>query len=86
MCEAACVGSAHPNSLQANQTDECVSKCPQGDGSSSAIQNYGNCVEGCIQSYYPTSQTVGPVSVGSGSVTSVSAGATTSPSAGHTGE
>lgn len=72
------MGAAHPNSLQVNQTDDCVAKCPQGDGSSSASNNYSNCVQACIRSYFPTSQTVGPVSVGSGSVTSVAAGSTTS--------
>ncbi|KAF8850437.1 hypothetical protein BDZ45DRAFT_679796 [Acephala macrosclerotiorum] len=73
-CEAACVGSAHPNSLQVNQTDDCVAKCDQGDGSSSANSAYASCLNGCISSYYPTTQTV---NVGGSSVTSVAAGTTT---------
>ncbi|KUJ07780.1 uncharacterized protein LY89DRAFT_677562 [Mollisia scopiformis] len=75
-CQAACVGSAHPNSVQVNQTNVCADNCPKGDGSTSANNAYEACLDSCIQSYYPTSQTAAPVSVGSGSVTSVSAGAT----------
>ncbi|CZR67451.1 uncharacterized protein PAC_17350 [Phialocephala subalpina] len=73
-CQAACIGSAHPNSLQVNQTDDCVSKCDKGDGSTSANNAYASCLNGCISSYYPTSQTV---SVGGSSATSVEAGTTT---------
>jgi len=76
-CEAACVGAAHPNSAQVNQTDVCVANCPQGDGSQSESDIYAQCVAGCISSYYPTTQTVGPVSVG-GQTTTAAAGATTS--------
>jgi len=84
-CEAACVGAAHPNSVQVNQTDDCVANCPQGDGSKSASDNYSQCVSGCIASYYPTSQTAAPVSVGSETTTSVSAGETTSSTGTKTG-
>ncbi len=76
----------HPNSVQVNQTDDCVANCPQGDGSKSASDNYGQCVQACIASYYPTSQTAAPVSVGSETSTSASAGETTSSSGTQTGE
>lgn len=73
--------------MQVNQTDVCVSECPQGDGSIAANNAYGVCVQGCINSYYPTSQTAAPVSVGSGSVTSVAADATgTGTDSGASGE
>ena len=83
-CEAACVGSAHPNSLQVNQTDDCVAKCPQGDGSESASEQYSTCVQGCISSYYPSTQTVAGASVAT--VTSVSATTTGTATGKATGE
>jgi len=77
-CAAGCVGSAHPNSVQVNQTDVCVTNCPQGDGSIAESNKYDQCVAGCIASFYLATQTAGPVSVGSDITTSASAGETTS--------
>jgi len=77
-CKAACVGAAHPNSSQVSETNDCAAKCPQGDGSVSASDAYAKCLQACISSYYPTSQTVGPVGGGgaSGSITGNGAAAT----------
>ncbi|PVH79144.1 hypothetical protein DL98DRAFT_560841 [Cadophora sp. DSE1049] len=70
-CRAGCVGGAHPNSAQVNQTYECISGCPAGDGSKSQTDQYNTCVANCITSHYLGS-TVGPVPVGTGT-TSVNA-------------
>jgi len=75
-CQAACVGTAHPNSAQANQTNECAAKCPQGDGSTSDSDKYASCVSACISSHFPTSQTVGAASGATGTVASNPAAAT----------
>ncbi|OCK81241.1 hypothetical protein K432DRAFT_326701 [Lepidopterella palustris CBS 459.81] len=64
-CQAQCVGAAHPNSSQADQTNQCAGKCDQGDGSPAATEKYSQCVQACISSYFPTSQTVA-AAVGSG--------------------
>ncbi|KAN0099108.1 hypothetical protein V8E51_012883 [Hyaloscypha variabilis] len=60
-CEAQCIGSAHPNSVQVSETNECAAKCPQGNGTYSESWNYASCLQACISSYYPTSQTAGAV-------------------------
>lgn len=57
-CEAACVGTAHPNASQVNATTQCAMACDQGDGSAAATQKYAECQQACIASYFPTSQTV----------------------------
>jgi hypothetical protein len=58
-CEAQCIGSAHPNSVQVSETNDCAAKCPQGNGTYSESSNYASCLQACISSYYPTSQTAG---------------------------
>ena len=68
-CQAACVGSAHPNSVQISETNDCIGKCPKGNGTYAESSNYASCLQACISSYYPTSQTVGIV--GGGSETTV---------------
>jgi hypothetical protein len=75
-CEAACVGAAHPNSSQASETNDCAAKCVQGDGSLSASDAYAQCLQACISSYFPTSQTVAAAGGASGSGTANSATAT----------
>jgi len=65
-CQAACVGAAHPNSSQVDQTTQCAMKCDQGDGSPAATEKYSQCVQACIASYFPTSQTVAAGPAGSG--------------------
>ncbi|KAF2498440.1 hypothetical protein BU16DRAFT_524555 [Lophium mytilinum] len=57
-CEAACVGAAHPNSSQVVDTTQCAMKCDQGDGTPAATQKYSACVQACIASHFPTSQTI----------------------------
>jgi hypothetical protein len=80
-CQAACVGAAHPNSSQVDQTTECAMKCDQGDGSPAATEKYSQCVQSCISSYFPTSQTVAAAPAGSGVVSSAASGATQTGSA-----
>lgn len=58
-CRAACLGVARPNSSQAVETNECAAKCDQGDGSPSDTQKFSDCVQACIYSLFPSTQTVG---------------------------
>ncbi|KAF2187855.1 hypothetical protein K469DRAFT_704817 [Zopfia rhizophila CBS 207.26] len=64
-CQAKCLGIAHPNSSQASETNECAAKCDQGDGSPAATEKFSQCVQGCIASFFPTSQTAGVPAAGS---------------------
>ncbi|KAF2869429.1 hypothetical protein BDV95DRAFT_99443 [Massariosphaeria phaeospora] len=57
-CQAACLGIARPNESQVIGTNECAAKCDQGDGSPEATQKFSDCVQGCIGSLFPSSQTV----------------------------
>ncbi|KAE9375026.1 hypothetical protein N431DRAFT_455735 [Stipitochalara longipes BDJ] len=75
-CEAQCVGSAHPNSVQVSETNECAAKCPQGNGTYSKSSNYASCLQACISSYYPTSQTAGAVGGSDTTVASIGASVT----------
>jgi len=56
-CQASCLGNARPNASQAIATNECAAKCDQGDGSTPAAQAYAKCVDACINSLFPSSQT-----------------------------
>jgi len=56
-CQAACLGNARPNASQAIATNECAAKCDQGDGSAAATQKYSLCVDSCINSLFPSTQT-----------------------------
>ena len=51
------MGAARPNSSQVVATNECAAKCDQGDGSSEATQKFSDCVQSCIASLFPSSQT-----------------------------
>jgi hypothetical protein len=57
-CQAACLGAARPNSSQAVATNECAAKCDQGDGTPEATDKFSQCVQSCIASLFPSSQTV----------------------------
>ncbi|OCL09321.1 hypothetical protein AOQ84DRAFT_291452 [Glonium stellatum] len=83
-CQAACVGAAHPNSSQVDQTTQCAMGCDQGDGSPAATEKYSQCVQACISSYFPTSQTVAAAPAGSG-VASTGASGTGATGAARTG-
>ncbi|KAJ4355282.1 hypothetical protein N0V95_003037 [Ascochyta clinopodiicola] len=56
-CRASCLGIARPNSSQAVETTECAAKCDQGDGTAEATKKYSDCVQSCIASLFPSSQT-----------------------------
>ena len=56
-CQASCLGNARPNASQAIETNECAAKCDQGDGSTEDSQAYAKCVDSCINSLFPSSQT-----------------------------
>lgn len=56
-CQAACLGIARPNSSQVVETNECAAKCDQGDGSPAATEKFSQCVQACISSHFPSSQT-----------------------------
>lgn len=70
-CQASCLGNARPNASQAIATNECAAKCDQGDGSTAASQAYAKCVDSCINSLFPSSQTA---FVGNGGVAAASSG------------
>jgi hypothetical protein len=57
MCQAGCLGNARPNASQVVDTNNCAAKCDQGDGSVEASNAFSNCVQGCINSLFPSSQT-----------------------------
>ncbi|KAF2001193.1 hypothetical protein P154DRAFT_619538 [Amniculicola lignicola CBS 123094] len=56
-CQAGCFHVAHPNSSQVVETNECAAKCDQGNGSPEDTQKFSDCVQTCINKYYPSSQT-----------------------------
>lgn len=87
VCQAACFGVARPNSSQAVDTNECAAKCDQGDGSPEATKKFEQCVQACIGSLFPSSQTVplGEAASGIASLASNSASATGSGSPATTG-
>jgi len=85
MCQAACLGNARPNASQVIDTNNCAAKCDQGNGSPAAATAYAKCVDGCINSLFPSSQTAFAPGAAQGA-SSVKAGAsgTTAASAGPT--
>lgn len=76
-CQAACLGNARPNASQAIDTNKCAAKCDQGDGSAAAATAYSNCVQGCIASLFPSSQTAFGAGGAGASAASRGASATT---------
>lgn len=72
-CQAQCITVPAPSEQQANQTTECVAACPQGNGTEADINNYSQCVSGCISQYfYSTSGAVAQATAtGTSDVTSV---------------
>jgi hypothetical protein len=57
MCQAACLGNARPNASQVIETNNCAANCDQGEGSAADAIAFGKCVDGCIASLFPSSQT-----------------------------
>ena len=80
-CQAACLGIARPNESQAIETNECVAKCDQGNGSPEATEKYAKCQQDCFFSKFPSSQTIAPFAPGAAS-TAGSAGASATSAAG----
>ncbi|OMP87501.1 F-actin-capping protein subunit beta [Diplodia seriata] len=79
-CQAQCVGTAHPDETNMNDTTECMAKCDQGDGSAAAATKFANCEQACISSYFPVGS--GTAAAGTGSNTAASASATSTGSSG----
>lgn len=73
-CKAACLGNARPNASQAIETNECAAKCDQGDGSTADSIAYAKCVDSCINSLFPSSQTAFAPGAANGAAASASAG------------
>ncbi|KAF2203741.1 hypothetical protein GQ43DRAFT_438547 [Delitschia confertaspora ATCC 74209] len=59
-CKAQCIGGAHPNESQADETTQCARQCDQGSGTTEETDKYAACQQACIASHFPTSQTLGP--------------------------
>ncbi|KAL2812052.1 hypothetical protein BJX63DRAFT_432865 [Aspergillus granulosus] len=59
-CKAECVEVPCPSDSQANDTNDCVSNCDQGDGSEAAILSYANCQASCYSThFFPATATGG---------------------------
>lgn len=84
-CQAACLGNARPNASQAVATNECAAKCDQGDGSTADSIAYAKCVDSCINSLFPSSQTAFAPGAAAGAAASGSAGSAASAAASATG-
>ncbi|PUU78128.1 hypothetical protein B9Z19DRAFT_1065335 [Tuber borchii] len=64
-CRAQCLGSAAPNDGAANATNECVAKCPKGDGSQAQTDQYAACANSCINTIFLSTSSVAPAATGS---------------------
>lgn len=83
-CQASCLGNARPNASQAIATNECAAKCDQGDGSTEASEAFRKCVDSCINSLFPSSQTVFGAGPAPAAASGASAGASGANSANPT--
>jgi hypothetical protein len=79
------LGIARPNSSQAVATNECAAKCDQGDGSAEDTQKFSDCVQSCISSLFPSSQTANIPGAGAAASGSAATGSGASGSAAATG-
>ncbi|KAH8725311.1 hypothetical protein GQ44DRAFT_227099 [Phaeosphaeriaceae sp. PMI808] len=81
-CQAACLGIARPNASQVVDTNNCAAKCDQGNGSPAAATAYARCVDGCIASLFPSSQTAFGPGAAQGSAGASATGANTAAATG----
>ncbi|CAI7595004.1 unnamed protein product [Penicillium glandicola] len=51
-CTAKCYNVPCPSENQANDTNDCVSACPQGTGSPADAQKYADCEQSCLNSHF----------------------------------
>ncbi|KAJ5824669.1 hypothetical protein N7447_007009 [Penicillium robsamsonii] len=51
-CTAKCYKVPCPSDDQANDTNNCVSSCPQGTGSPADAQKYADCEQSCYSSHF----------------------------------
>lgn len=51
-CIAACFKVPCPSDNQANDTNKCVSACPQGTGTPADTQKYADCEQKCFSSHF----------------------------------
>ncbi|KAJ5508841.1 hypothetical protein N7527_010984 [Penicillium freii] len=51
-CTAKCYHVPCPSDNQVNDTNDCVSACPQGTGSPADIQKYAGCEQSCYNSHF----------------------------------
>ncbi|KXG54507.1 uncharacterized protein PGRI_076510 [Penicillium griseofulvum] len=51
-CTAKCYKVPCPSDNQANDTNECVAACPQGNGSPADTQKYADCEQSCYRSHF----------------------------------
>ncbi|KAF1989601.1 hypothetical protein K402DRAFT_258551 [Aulographum hederae CBS 113979] len=50
-CKADCVGVPHPDFIAANNTNNCILACPQGDGSAADNAAFTRCKQACISRF-----------------------------------
>ncbi|CAG8890224.1 unnamed protein product [Penicillium egyptiacum] len=51
-CTAKCYHVPCPSDNQANDTNDCVAACPQGNGSPADTQKYAECEQSCYSSHF----------------------------------
>lgn len=75
-CVASCYKVPCPSESQAQDTNSCVSACPQGTGSPADSRRYADCEQACYSSYFlPATQQAGATSTtGSASATATANG------------
>ncbi|KAG8420011.1 hypothetical protein J3458_004829 [Metarhizium acridum] len=63
-CRAHCIPVPSPNDQNVANTDACIRKCNQGDGSAEQSKAYGECKKACEEKYYYVSSEGTPQATG----------------------
>ncbi|KAJ5325347.1 hypothetical protein N7541_011843 [Penicillium brevicompactum] len=84
-CTAKCYKVPCPSDNQADDTNSCVSACPQGTGTPADIQKYADCEQSCYSSHFwgghgatATQPTTSSTSTGTSGTTATSTGSSSS--------
>ncbi|KAK3395920.1 hypothetical protein B0T20DRAFT_48625 [Sordaria brevicollis] len=56
-CTSKCIAVPNPSEDDANDTNECVSACPKGQGTEADNAKYSDCVQDCIGQHFFTATT-----------------------------
>ncbi|CAI7651397.1 unnamed protein product [Penicillium bialowiezense] len=85
-CTAKCYKVPCPSDNQADDTNSCVSACPQGTGTPADIQRYSDCEQSCLSSHFwggghgatATQPTTSSTSTGTSGTTATQTGSSSS--------